>query len=169
MTRTTAVAPHGGGIEGPIVTRLWGPVESLLDWLRSPTLLAARLYVSYVFFNSGLQSLRDWAGTVWLYQNEFHIAVLPPHVAAVVGTAGELLLPPLVAFGLLGRFGALGLFVVNLVALLSYMYALQVPAIMFHFIWGGLILMIALWGPGAWSIDAWRLVRRERFGVVGRI
>jgi putative oxidoreductase len=162
MSQIPAAAPHRGSIESNIVARLWGLAERVLDALRSPALLAARLYVSYVFFNSGLQSLRDWAGTVWLYQNEFHVAPMPPYFAAVVGTAGELLLPPLVAFGLLGRFGALGLFVVNLVALLSYMYALQAPAIMFHFIWGGLILMIALWGPGAWSVDAWRLARRAR-------
>ncbi|MDE2478591.1 MAG: DoxX family protein [Betaproteobacteria bacterium] len=158
---TTATSRSLGDKEHPLI-QLWRLVETGLDGLRSPALLAARLYVSYVFFNSGLQSLRDWAGTVWLYQNEFHVALLPPHVAAVVGTAGELLLPPLVALGLLGRFSALGLFVVNLVALLSYMYALQVPAIMFHFIWGGLILMIALWGPGAWSVDAWRAARRAR-------
>ncbi len=138
------------------VAKAWGWVESVLDWLRAPALLAARLYVSYVFFWSGLQSLRDWSGTLWLYQNEFHVAPMPPLLAAVVGTGGELLLPPLVALGLVGRFGALGLFVVNLVALLSYMYALQTPAIMFHFIWGGLMLMIALWGPGRWSIDALR-------------
>ena len=162
MTQATRVASTGNADDGNLIARLWALVEATLDGLRSPALMAARLYVSYVFFNSGLQSLRDWAGTVWLYQNEFHVALLPPHVAAVVGTAGELLLPPLVAFGLLGRFGALGLFVVNLVALLSYMYALQAPAIMFHFIWGGLILMIALWGPGSWSLDAWRKARRTR-------
>ena len=161
MKQAMTVTPNSGADNGNLVMRLWGLVETALDGLRSPALLAARLYVSYVFFNSGLQSLGDWGGTVWLYQNEFHVAFLPPHVAAVVGTAGELLLPPLVAFGLLGRFGALGLFVVNLVALLSYMYALQVPAIMFHFIWGGLILMIALWGPGAWSVDAWRRAPRN--------
>lgn len=130
-------------------------VKRLLDWMQAPALLAARLYVAFVFFNSGRQSLRDWAGTVWLYENEFHVALLPPHVAAVAGTAGELLLPPLVALGLLGRFGALGLFVVNAVALLSYLYALQPPAILFHVIWGILMLMVALWGPGKWSLDAW--------------
>ena len=162
MTQATTATSRGIGERGHLLIQLWGLVETGLDGLRSPALLAARLYVSYVFFSSGLQSLRDWAGTVWLYQNEFHVALLPPHVAAVVGTAGELLLPPLVALGLLGRFSALGLFVVNLVALLSYMYALQVPAIMLHFIWGGLILMIALWGPGAWSVDAWRTARRAR-------
>ncbi|MDE2269912.1 MAG: DoxX family protein [Betaproteobacteria bacterium] len=137
------------------LSRAWGMLVRALDGLQSPALLAARLYVSYVFFNSGLQSLRDWSGTVWLYENEFHVALLPPHIAAVVGTAGELLLPPLVALGLFGRFGALGLFMVNAVALLSYMYALQPPAIMFHVIWGILILVAALWGPGKWSVDHW--------------
>ena len=71
-----------------------------------------------------------------------------------------LLLPPLVALGLFGRFSALGLFVVNAVALLSYMYALQPPAIMFHIIWGILILVAALWGPGTWSVDHWMQRRR---------
>jgi putative oxidoreductase len=149
-----------GVVRGNPVARLWRPAEAVLDWLQAPALLGARLYVSSVFFNSGLQSLRSWDATLWLYRNEFHVAPMPPYLAAVAGTAGELLLPPLVAFGLFGRFGALGLFVVNLVALLSYMYALQVPAIMFHFIWGGLLLMIALWGPGRWSIDALRAARR---------
>lgn len=134
----------------------WRGVETALDGLRAPALLAARLYVSWVFFASGLQSLRDWPATLWLYDNEFHVAVLPPHLAAVAGTAGELLLPPLVALGLFGRFGALGLFVVNLVALLSYLYALQPPAILFHVIWGILIATAALWGPGPWSVDALR-------------
>jgi putative oxidoreductase len=143
------------------IGRAWSMLIRVLDGLRSPALLAARLYVSYVFFNSGVQSLRNWQGTVWLYENEFHVALLPPHLAAVVGTAGELLLPPLVALGLFGRFGALGLFVVNAVALLSYMYALQPPAIMFHIIWGILILVAALWGPGIWSVDHWMQRRRS--------
>ncbi|OIQ85336.1 hypothetical protein GALL_328240 [mine drainage metagenome] len=158
----TAATPRGGRIEANNAARLWCRAERGLDALQAPALLAARLYVSAVFFNSGLQSLRDWAATVWLYENEFHVAPLPPHLAAVVGTAGELLLPPLVAFGLFGRFGALGLFIVNGVALLSYLYALQAPAILFHVIWGGLMLLVALWGPGRWSIDAWRAARRGR-------
>lgn len=147
---------------GRLIARSWSLAEAVLDWLRAPALLAARLYVSYVFFHSGLQSLRSWDATLWLYRNEFHVAPMPPYLAAVLGTAGELLLPPLVALGLFGRFGAVGLFVVNLVALLSYLYALQAPAIMFHFIWGGLMLLIALWGPGPWSVDALRAWRRAR-------
>ena len=146
--------------ETNVLTRGWAGLVALLEWLQAPALLAARLYVARVFFLSGLESLRSWDATVYLYESEFHVALLPPHVAAVMGTAGEVLLPPLLAVGLFGRFGALGLFVVNAVALLSYQYALQPPAIMLHYLWGILLLVVALWGPGKWSVD--RL--RTRFG-----
>lgn len=142
------------------ITRGWCALTRGLDSLQAPALLAARLYVAYVFFASGLQSLRDWGSTLWLYENEFRVALLPPHVAAVLGTAGEVLLPPLLALGLFGRFGALGLFVVNAVALLSYLHALQAPAILFHVIWGILLLVVALWGPGKWSVDHGWMKRR---------
>lgn len=143
------------------IPRQWhSRLVGLLEWLQAPALLTARLYVAHVFFMSGLESLRSWDATLYLYEYEFHVAVLPPHVAAVMGTAGEVLLPPLLALGLFGRFGALGLSVVNAVALLSYMYALQAPAIMFHVIWGILLIVVALWGPGKWSIDHLWAIRR---------
>ena len=154
---STQAAPRSGNLQ----CRAWRGLVHLLEWLQSPALLAARLYVAYVFFASGVQSLRDWNATLWLYENEFRVALLPPHVAAVLGTAGEVLLPPLLALGLSGRFGALGLFVVNAVALLSYLDALQAPAILFHVIWGILLAVLALWGPGQWSADAWRQGRRR--------
>ena len=139
--------------ETSMLWQTWTGLVAVLEWLQSPALLAARLYVARVFFMSGLESLRSWDATLYLYESEFHVALLPPHVAAVIGTAGEVLLPPLLAFGLFGRFGALGLFVVNAVALLSYMYALQPPAILLHYIWGILLIVVALWGPGKWSVD----------------
>jgi putative oxidoreductase len=137
----------------------WCALEAMLEWLQAPALLAARFYVAYVFFASGLESLRSWDATLYLYESEFHVPLLPPHVAAVIGTAGEVLLPPLLLLGLFGRFGALGLFVVNAVALLSYMYALQPPAIMLHYLWGILLIVLALWGPGRWSVDHMRARR----------
>jgi putative oxidoreductase len=145
----------------PRIPRQWhSRLTRLLEWLQAPALLTARLYVARVFFMSGLESLRSWDATLYLYEHEFHVAVLSPHVAAVMGTAGEVLLPPLLALGLFGRLGALGLFVVNAVALLSYMYAMQAPAIMFHVIWGILLIVVALWGPGKWSIDHLWAIRR---------
>ena len=144
----------------------WSRLVALLEWLQAPALLAARLYVARAFWLSGVESLRSWDATLYLYENEFHVHILPPHVAAVMGTAGEVLLPPLLALGLFGRFGALGLSVVNAVALASYYYALQPPAILTHILWACLLAMVALWGAGKWSVDhalgSWRHNRSGR-------
>ncbi len=144
---------------GAALRRGWLALVAALDWLQAPALLAARLYVAYVFILSGLESLRSWEGTLWLYQNEFHVPLLPPDAAAVLGTVGEVLLPPLLALGLFGRFAALGLTVVNAVALGSYYYALQPAGILHHVLWACLLAMVALWGPGKWSLG--ELVRRR--------
>lgn len=164
-TLSTHIPSHQ---ETSLLRRGWSGLEALLEWLQAPALLAARCYVAYVFFMSGLESLRSWDATLYLYESEFHVAVVPPHIAAVMGTAGEVLLPPLLLLGLFGRFGALGLFVVNAVALLSYMYALQPPAIMLHYIWGILLIVVALWGPGAWSVDHLRARNKRGSGGVKR-
>ena len=144
---------------GAALQRGWLALSAALDWLQAPTLLAARLYVAYAFFLSGRENLRSWEGTLWLYRNEFHVPLLPPDAAAVLGTAGEVLLPPLLALGLFGRFAALGLTVVNAVALGSYYYALQPADILHHVLWACLLAMVALWGPGKWSLD--QFIRRR--------
>ena len=90
--------------------------------------------------------------------------LLPPDVAAVLGTGGELVLPVLLVVGLFGRFGALGLSVVNAVAVLS-LPEIAPAALQQHVFWGSLLALIVLWGPGRWSLDAWwwpRLLARSR-------
>jgi len=116
--------------------------------------LAARLYVAKVFFWSGLTKLRDWDITLALFADEYHVPLLPPPVAAVLGTGGELVLPVLLVLGLGGRFAALGLSVVNLVAVLS-LSDIAEPALNQHIFWGSLLLGLVLWGPGRWSADGW--------------
>ena len=142
---------HGCAVQ--MRRRAWSMLVAALEWLQAPALLGARLYVAYAFILSGLESLRSWDATLYLYQNEFHVPLLAPDVAAVLGTAGEVLLPPLLALGLFGRFGALGLTVVNAVALGSYYYALQPAGVLHHVLWACLLAMVALWGPGKWSLD----------------
>lgn len=123
-----------------------------LESLQPLALLAARLYVAQAFFASGLTKLRDWDITLALFEDEYHVPLLPPDVAAVMGTAGELVLPVLLAFGLAGRFGALGLSVVNVVAVLS-LAEIAPAALQQHILWGSLLAAIVLWGPGRWSLD----------------
>ena len=133
-----------------------------LETLQPPALLAARLYVALVFFRSGLTKLRDWDTTLALFADEYRVPLLPSELAAWLGTGGELLLPLLLALGLLGRFAALGLFVVNAVAVIS-LAEIAPAALQQHQFWGSLLLGLLLWGPGRWSVDAWLHPRLMRF------
>jgi len=123
--------------------------------------LAARLYVAQAFFLSGLTKLRDWNITLALFQDEYQVPLLPPAVAAVAGTTGELVLPVLLALGLAGRFAAAGLSVVNVVAVVS-LAEIAAPALQQHVFWGSLLLGLLLWGPGRWSVDGAWLAPRLR-------
>lgn len=123
--------------------------------LISPLLsLAARLYVAHAFFASALTKLSSWDNTLFLFEEEYHVPFLPPEVAAYMGTGGELLLPLLLAPGLMGRFAAMGLFVVNAVAVLS-LSDIAPAALMQHIYWGSLLLWLAVEGAGRLSIDHW--------------
>jgi putative oxidoreductase len=133
------------------------PVRRAIGWLESLqplALLAARLYVAQVFFASGLTKLRDWETTLALFENEYAVPLLSPHVAAVLGTGGEIVLPVLLALGLGGRFAAAGLLVVNVVAVLS-LTDIPPAALQQHQFWGSLLIGVLLWGAGRWSVDAW--------------
>ena len=116
--------------------------------------LAARLYVANVFFSSGLTKLRDWDTTLALFMDEYKVPVLSPAVAAVMGTAGELGLPVLLALGLGSRFAALGLSVVNGVAVLA-LADIAPAALEQHILWGVLLVGVAVFGPGGLALDRW--------------
>jgi putative oxidoreductase len=124
-----------------------------LEALQPLALLAARLFVAQAFFASGLTKLRDWETTLALFSDEYHVPLLSPPVAAVMGTAGELVLPVLLALGLAGRFAALGLSFVNVVAVIS-LAEIAPAALVQHQLWGALLVAVLLWGPGRWSVDA---------------
>ena len=129
----------------------WKMLVRGLESLQPLAQLLARLYIGKVFFLSGLTKLHDWDTTLALFQDEYHVPVLPPELAAVMGTMGETLLPVLLVLGFGGRFAALGLFVLNLVAANSL--ELAPAALQQHWFWGSLITGLALWGPGAWSLE----------------
>lgn len=137
---------------------LWQRLVAGLESLQPLALLAARAYVAQVFFLSGLTKLRDWDTTLALFADEYHVPLLPTELAAVMGTGGELVLPVLLLLGLGGRFAALGLFVVNAVAVIS-LADITPAALQQHQFWGSLLLGLLLWGPGRWALDTW-LARR---------
>jgi putative oxidoreductase len=129
-------------------------VIALLETAQPLAQLAARLYIAQVFFASGLTKIRDWEITLALFEDEYRVPLLSPALAAVLGTAGELALPVLLALGLAGRFAAAGLFVVNAVAVIS-LAEIAPAALQQHVFWGSLLVGLLLWGPGRWSLDRW--------------
>lgn len=90
--------------------------------------------------------------TLFLFQYEYQVPLLPPLFAAYLGTAIELIFPLLLALGLAGRFAAAVLFVFNIMAVVSYP-ALQTAAKLDHLMWGIMLLVPLLHGPGKLSID----------------
>lgn len=139
-------------------SRLPAPLRTPLAGLQALLLLAARLYVAKVFFWSGLTKIRDWEITLALFQDEYAVPLLPPALAAWMGTGGELLLPVLLALGLAGRFAAAGLFVLNAVAVLS-LAEIAPAALVLHQLWGALLGLVLVWGPGAIALDRWLFSR----------
>ncbi|GEM_PF-331235 len=138
----------------------WGQcARHYLDaYLQALVLLGIRLYVAWVFFLSGKEKILHWDNALEAFRTEYSVPLLPPELAAVLGTAGELLFPVLLAFGLFGRLGALGLFFVNAMAVIAYpvLFQLECPAaINSHFYWGALLLVVLAFGSGKLSVDAW--------------
>jgi putative oxidoreductase len=131
---------------------LWLRGVAALEKLQPLAQLLARFYVGKVFFLSGLTKIRDWETTIALFQDEYHVPLLPPEAAALMGTTGELLLPVLLVLGLGGRFAAMGLFVLNIVAAIS-LADIPEAALQQHVFWGSLLAALVLWGPGRLSVD----------------
>lgn len=128
------------------------------DWGGALLSLAIRWYVGWQFFKSGMLKVSDWGSTLALFQYEYHVPVLSPQIAAVMGVFGELTFPALLFIGLVSRPAALGLFAVNLMAVISYsqLFAFECPAaINDHFYWGALLLALIAFGPGRLSLDYW--------------
>lgn len=133
-----------GSVAQPVVKGLEA-LAPLLD-------LGIRLYVANVFFKSGLTKIQSWGTTLALFEHEYHVPLLSPELAATLGTATELGFPVLLALGLAGRFSALALFALNLVAVVSYP-DLNEAGLKDHLYWGILLAVTALHGPGKLSLD----------------
>ena len=131
---------------------LWRHLTAALDALQPLAALLARIYIAQVFFLSGLTKLRDWETTIALFTDEYKVPLLSPAVAAAAGTTGELVLPILLVLGLGSRFSALGLFVVNAVAVIS-LAEIAPAALQQHVFWGSLLAGLAIYGLGPWSLD----------------
>jgi putative oxidoreductase len=112
--------------------------------------LIARAATFSVFFRSGMQKLSDWNSTLLLFQNEYHVPVLPPNIAAYMAASLELGGSTLVLIGLFTRVSVTAL--LGMTAVIEiFVYPMAWPD---HIQWLAFMFIIFARGPGRISLDA---------------
>jgi len=117
--------------------------------------LGLRLFLANVFFKSGLTKIQNWDSTLYLFSDVYQVPGLNPELAAYLATGAELGLPVLLVAGLFGRFATAGLFILNLVAVISYYAELSEAGLNQHLYWGILLAVLLIISKSAWSVDSW--------------
>ena len=144
-------------MEAAINYLIAGPARILNALRWDVFLVAIRFYVGYQFWKAGLIKLGAWDSTLFLFEHEYRVPLLSPYLAAVLGTAGELVFPLMLFVGLAGRLGALGLSVVNVVAVIAYAHVIFSAGfentVNDHWLWGAMLLAVMAFGPGKLSLD----------------
>ena len=112
-------------------------------------LLATRLWMARVFWQSGMVKLDDWESALLLFRDEYQVPILPYELAAYSATAFELICPILLAIGFLTRLAAFPLVVMTLVIQFTYLQHDQ------HYYWLFLLSALVCFGAGKFSLDHW--------------
>ena len=87
--------------------------------------------------------------TFYLFRDEYKVPLLPPDLAAYLGTVGEHVFPILLVVGLASRLSALALFGMTMVIQL-FVVPGGWPE---HILWLALLTLIVARGPGTISLD----------------
>jgi putative oxidoreductase len=129
-----------------------------LDFLAPLVDLGARLWLANIFWKSGLTKIMSWDTTITLFTYEYSVPLLSPELAAALATSVEFCGAVMLAVGLGGRVGAAALFILNIVAVISYPDLSEV-GLKDHLFWGILLALFLVHGPGKLSVDHW--IRRR--------
>ncbi|MBX7199611.1 MAG: DoxX family protein [Rhodospirillaceae bacterium] len=136
------------------LTETHAQVTDVLARYASPVFdVAVRLFIASIFFKSGLTKIKDWDITVSLFADEYQVPVLPPEIAAFLGTTFELTMPVFLALGLGARLAALPL--LGMACVIQFVLGAANPDYdnPMHFYWMFLLGMIIVKGPGPISLD----------------
>jgi putative oxidoreductase len=143
MTTTTLSAPG----------RWLRPLHALLARIPDDLLLlAARVFPAAIFWQSGRTKVDGFAlndTAIFLFEEEYRLPLLAPEFAAALAAIGEHVFPVLLVLGLATRLSALALLGMTLV-IQVFVYPDAWPT---HGVWAVALLLVAMKGPGAWSLD----------------
>ena len=148
----------------PAAAKGGGPISTAIGWLEripySLIALIARGAAFEVFWRSGSVKLDDWAGTLSLFESEYKLPLVPPHIAAYMAAGLELGGAVLMLVGLGTR--AVALAYLGMIAVIQiFVYPEAWPT---HVQWVAFLLLLLARGPGLISLDALicRLLARHR-------
>lgn len=123
-------------------------------------LLVARFGIAGVFFLSGRTKvdgiLTITPATYYLFETDYKLPLVPPHVAAVAATLSEHIFSILLVLGLGTRLSAAALFTMTAVIEI-FVYPDAWPT---HLSWVAILLPLIFRGGGNWSLD--HLIWRKR-------
>ena len=133
-----------------------GKIAPLID-------LIMRLVIARTFFLSGLQKLQDWEATVFLFQYEYAVPVLPHEIAAVMAATFELTMPVLLVLGFATRLAAMPL--LGMAFVIQFVLGANNPAFNLaeHYFWMVVLATLIARGAGPISIDSFL---KRKFGEV---
>lgn len=111
--------------------------------------LLMRVAIVPVFWRAGWSKASNMEQAVALFREEYKVPLLPPDLAAYLGTAVELGAPALILVGFLARLATLPL--LGLVGVIQFLvYPVSYPD---HVLWFAILAFILVRGPGSISLD----------------
>ncbi len=135
---------------------------------QSGLILGVRWWIAWQFLKSGWLKVNSWDTTLFLFKEEYRVLIVPPEFAAIAGTVGELIFPILLIVGLFSRLSAVGLSAVNAMAVYAYAHVLLgegfEAALGQHILWGFMLIVVVVYGPGKFSLDHLLSERQTMFG-----
>ena len=133
---------------------VYAAVVGLFDRNLVPLLdLGIRVWMAEVFFSSGLTKIADWENTLFLFDFEYAVPLLPTAWTAFFATSFELMMPVFLVVGLATRFAALPLLAMAMV--IQFVLGADNAAYshVTHYYWMILLVTIVLRGGGKLSLD----------------
>ncbi|MFK7967562.1 MAG: DoxX family protein [Rickettsiaceae bacterium] len=119
------------------------------NYIFSLLVLFIRIWMARVFWYSGLTKISSFDSTIYLFEYEYKVPVIPPEIAAYLATITELSMPVFLILGLFSRLACLPLIAMTLVIQFTYLELVE------HLYWLFLLSTILLYGSGKLSIDYW--------------
>ena len=109
--------------------------------------LIIRIYIGRIFWLSGLTKLKSWENTLWLFSYEYHVPIIPSHLAAIISTSAEITCPILLLLGIGTRISSMALLIMTLVIQFTYDSSAE------HYYWMILLGTLITYGGDKLSLD----------------